>query len=423
MKKVLSLYFLIMFVIGTDTFLISPLLPTLRQEFNVSVEASGWMVGAYALGYALFALIAGPLSDGWNRKKVMLYGILGFSVSTFMCGFADSFWTMFLFRALAGIFASFTSPQVWATIPILVRPEKIMKSMGIATAGLAVSQTFGVPIGTYLAVQSWKTPFFIIGGCAFLLFILIFLIVPDFKPAIAGKQPSMLGRYVTLLKGGMAKRSFLAYFTFQTGNFAVFTFLGTWLSDKFNLTVSEIGNVLIFMGLGNIIGSIFGSNAVSKLGKRATLLYGIAIMGGLYLLLNYTNSPALVKISYFFLYLIAGTIFPVMMALLQTLSTTARGTIAALSNAAMYAATTVGAYIAGMLYVQFNGFVGVTVFTAFCYAISIWFWVNSGVVSRRTTKIDSLDTQASAEPTGSSNSTNDPASTPISLSEEKPATS
>ncbi|WP_084064946.1 MFS transporter [Paenibacillus stellifer] len=387
MKKILSLYFLIMFIIGTDTFLTSPLLPTLRHEFNISVEASGWLVGAYALGFALFALIAGPISDSLNRKKVMLFGILGFAVSTFLCGFASGFWTMFLFRALAGIFAAFTSPQVWATIPILVPPQKIMRSMGIATAGLAVSQTLGVPIGTYLAVHSWKTPFYIIGGCAFLLFLLIIFIVPDIKPAISGKQPSIVSRYVTLLHGGKAKQSFLAYFVFQSGNFAVFSFLGTWLADKFDLTVSEIGNVLIFMGLGNIIGSFFGSNVVAKLGKRATLLSGIAIMGALYLLLNLTTSTPLVKVSYFLLYIIAGTIFPIMMALLQTLSTTARGTIAALSNATMYAATTFGTYLAGILYAQWNGFISVTIFTAICYALSIFLWARSGVANAENPKL------------------------------------
>lgn len=64
-----------MFMIGTDTFLISPLLPTLQQVYHVSTELSGWMVSSYALGYAGFALIAGPISDGLNRKKVMVLGM------------------------------------------------------------------------------------------------------------------------------------------------------------------------------------------------------------------------------------------------------------------------------------------------------------------------------------------------------------
>ncbi len=69
MKRVLAVFFTIMFMIGTDTFLISPLLPTLQQVYHISTELSGWMVSSYALGYAVFALIAGPISDGLNRKS------------------------------------------------------------------------------------------------------------------------------------------------------------------------------------------------------------------------------------------------------------------------------------------------------------------------------------------------------------------
>src|SRR5690242_5680468 len=98
MIKLTALFFLIMFVIGTDTFLISPLIPTLQDLFHIPTEYSGWMVGSYALGYAIFALIAGPLSDGWDRKKVMLSGMVCFSVSTILCGFATGFWSMFFFR-------------------------------------------------------------------------------------------------------------------------------------------------------------------------------------------------------------------------------------------------------------------------------------------------------------------------------------
>lgn len=112
MSKWLLLLFFTMFIIGTDSFLIAPLLPTLQAEFDVATNISGWMVGAYALGYAVFAVIAGPLSDGWDRKKVLVYGMLGFAVTTALCGLATGFWSMFAFRFLAGVSAAFCGPQV-----------------------------------------------------------------------------------------------------------------------------------------------------------------------------------------------------------------------------------------------------------------------------------------------------------------------
>ena len=63
------LSFFTMFAIGTDTFLVAPLLPLLQRELDVPLSRAGWLVSAYALGYALFALVAGPVSDRHDRRR------------------------------------------------------------------------------------------------------------------------------------------------------------------------------------------------------------------------------------------------------------------------------------------------------------------------------------------------------------------
>jgi len=181
MRRYSLLFFLTMFLIGTDTFLISPLLPTLATMYRISTSISGWMVSTYAIGYACFALISGPISDGHDRKKVMLWGFLAFAISTCLCGFATSFPMMLLFRFLAGVSASFVTPQVWASIPVIVEKDAIVKVMGYATAGLSVSQLVGIPIGSYLAVISWRTPFFIISAAAIILLVLNLIALPELE--------------------------------------------------------------------------------------------------------------------------------------------------------------------------------------------------------------------------------------------------
>lgn len=181
MKKYSFLFFLTMFIIGTDTFLVSPLLPTLTKLYGIDSSISGWMVSAYAIGYAVFALISGPISDGRDRKKVMTYGLAAFSISTFLCGFATSFPLMLFFRLFAGISASFVTPQVWASIPRVVDKSHIVQVMGYATAGLSVSQMAGVPIGGYLASSSWQTPFYTIAAASLILLILIHVYLPKLE--------------------------------------------------------------------------------------------------------------------------------------------------------------------------------------------------------------------------------------------------
>ncbi|MFM0068846.1 MFS transporter [Paraburkholderia aspalathi] len=167
------LSFATMFVIGTDTFVVAPLLPTLAANFAVSTNVSGWMVSAYALGYALFELIAGPLSDRLDRRIVLLSGLVGFIAITALCGFAEGFRTMILFRFLAGVSAAFVSPQIWASIPVLVRPERIIRTMGVATAGLAIAQVVGIPVGSWLAFSSWSVPFWAISAISTVLWLVL----------------------------------------------------------------------------------------------------------------------------------------------------------------------------------------------------------------------------------------------------------
>lgn len=123
------LSFFTMFAIGTDTFLVAPLLPLLQREFDVPLSRAGWLVSAYALGYALFALVAGPVSDRHDRRRVILSGLAAFAVLTCACGLVWSFWSMVAARFLAGVSAAFVSSQIWASIPMTVPRPSIILSL------------------------------------------------------------------------------------------------------------------------------------------------------------------------------------------------------------------------------------------------------------------------------------------------------
>ncbi|PES74787.1 MFS transporter [Bacillus cereus] len=368
MKRVLAVFFTIMFMIGTDTFLISPLLPTLQQVYHVSTELSGWMVSSYALGYAGFALIAGPISDGLNRKKVMVLGMSFFALSTFLCGMAPSFLWMLTFRFLAGVSAAFVSPQVWASIPLLIKKKQIVKAIGIATAGLSISQILGLPIGAYLATIHYTTPFFVIGILSALLVVLIYVTLPEIQPVqIGGNEKNILKRYKQLLRDSKVSLSYFAYFVFQTGNFAAFSFFGVWLSSKFGLQVHEVGTAMLVLGLGNLTGNIFGPRIVNKIGYNISFYGGIVFTAVLYVILPHLKNIIFVELFFFVLFFVTGILFVLMMERLQNMSSIARGTGAALANASMYIGQMIGAAIAGMLLAASHNFILVGSFTALLY--------------------------------------------------------
>ncbi|CAL9423031.1 MFS transporter [Streptomyces sp. enrichment culture] len=385
-RTVSLLCFATMFVIGTDTFLVAPLLPTLADTFDVSSDVSGWMVSAYALGYALFALVAGPLSDGRDRRRVLLAGLVGFIVMTALCGFAQGLWTMILFRFLAGVSAAFVSPQIWASIPVLVKPEEIVRTMGFATAGLSIAQFAGIPLGSWLAAVSWHLPFWAIGVASALLWLLLARLFPSVpgRPNASGNGARSIPRtYGTILGAGRLRWYLLGYLVFQTGNFEAISFFGSWFTKDFHLSVGSVGTAMMAVGAGNVIGSLFGSRVVRRLGLYRSLLTAVLTLVVLYCLVPLAPNLPTALVLLALVMMVAGFVFPVFMSILQQQTETARGTVSSLANAAMYVGTTVGGAVGGVLLADVTGFWGVAAFTVAAYLVSLAVYAAAGAFRRR----------------------------------------
>ncbi len=271
---------------------------------------------------------------------------------------------MFLFRFLAGVSASFTAPQVWAAIPTLFPGPRIAKALGIAFAGLAAAQVLGVPIGSWLATIHWSFSFFAIGGFSLLLAISIIFIMPEMKPnKEQGTNTSVLKRYVPLLKSGKARGAYLAYFLFQLGNFSSFSFLGKWITDRFQISIDQVGDIMIFLGIDTLVGSLCSAFIIHKFNR-------------------------------FNIYIIA----PPIMEMLISLNPAIRGMISSLSQATMYASITLGSWMAGLLYAQFNGFSAVGILTAVSFAISLLTFILKGGMSTKLGKPAASETRVWTDP-------------------------
>ncbi len=364
------LSFATMFIVGTDTFLVAPLLPELREQFDVTTQASGWLVSAYALGYALCALVAGPISDRMDRRRMLLIGMVGFAVLTASCGLAWGFWSMAAFRFLAGVAAALATPQIWASIPQLVPADRIVRTMGRATAGLAIAQLAGIPLGAFLAAAAWRFSFFAIGIAATIVLVLLTVFFPTVTRATAPVGASPRG-YRAVLTSRPLVVALIAYFVFQTGNFAALSFYGSWFARDFGLDTTGIGVAMIVIGGGNAAGSLFGHRLVGRWGTSRSLTVGIVVMAGGYLVVTMTGLlvPAVGLLA--IIMLAGGFVFPVMMATLQADAGQARGTVSSLSNVAMYAGTTIGVAIAGPIFAATPGFTGVAILALTAYVIAL----------------------------------------------------
>src|SRR5512143_1839807 len=80
-----------------------PLLPFYIEAFGVGGTELGWLMSTYSLMQLICAPIWGLLSDRFGRKPILSIGVLGYAVTFFMFGLANTFIMLFIARSLSGI--------------------------------------------------------------------------------------------------------------------------------------------------------------------------------------------------------------------------------------------------------------------------------------------------------------------------------
>ncbi|MEW9701690.1 MFS transporter [Paenibacillus sp. SI8] len=367
--RITAIMFVLIFAIGCDTFLVAPFIPTLAHSFGVTEAAGGHFVLAYALSYAVSAIVLGPLSDRIGRRRMLQGGITAFTIFTTLCGLSWNYESMLLFRALSGVAAAAVSPQVWASIGDLFPYEKRGKVLGIVTSALSISQILGVPLAALTAsLWGWRASIIIVAAVSLMGGIAFIFGFPRLQHALTkgDAQESITAVIVSRLMRAVRNRSALVglgvMLGMSMGSLGMYTYIGVYLSDYFNMTLSDIGVSIVVVGLGNLTGNLAGGFTSDQWGKRKTALIFLLLMAASLFALPYASASLGLALMFIFVWQLSGGASLVAFnAVLSELDPSVRGTVMSLNNSAMYLGTTLGVAINGWLYLQFD-FMGIGLF-------------------------------------------------------------
>lgn len=167
-RQVVLLLFGTMFISGTETLIITPVLPQMAADLNVSIELAGHWVTAYAVVTGIFAFVFGPISDQTERKTILVIGLFVLGVGTVACGFCDRFWTLAGARGVVGAGAGMLLTSCTSYVADRFDAEHRGTAMGLVMNGFFVSLILGVPAGAGLAnAAGWRPMFWMLGAMIF----------------------------------------------------------------------------------------------------------------------------------------------------------------------------------------------------------------------------------------------------------------
>ena len=164
-------------------------LPTLAQVFNASFQQVQWVVLAYLLAITTLIVSVGRIGDLIGRRRLLLAGILLFTVASALCGVAPTLGLLIAARALQGLGAAVMMALTMAFVGEMVPKAKTGSAMGLLGTMSAVGTALGPTLGGVLiAGFGWQAIFFVTVPLGVLAIALAQRYLPADRPLTAPKQ-------------------------------------------------------------------------------------------------------------------------------------------------------------------------------------------------------------------------------------------
>ena len=170
------------------------IIPIVAQKFSVSIDDAGWSVSVFALMIVFCAPIAPLLGSKFAPKKLMLFCLAIFSLTSLAAMFVGSFWALLIFRAIPAFFHPiYIALALSMATSLATTKEESLKNTAKVFAGVSAGMVLGVPIASFLGRNysfAFAMGFFAL--CTSLAFLATLLFVPNMTNNEAPKITTQL---------------------------------------------------------------------------------------------------------------------------------------------------------------------------------------------------------------------------------------
>ena len=251
--------------------------PLLKQEMNLSDVQLGVVGSAFMWVYAFGAPLAGMIGDRFNRKALILGGLIFWSVVTVATALSTSYWQLVLCRALEGLGETFYFPASMSMLSDYHGKETRSRAMGMHQSSVYAGTILGGALSGYMGQHfGWRSSFVLFGSLGTVLGFVLLLLLKEpqrTKSEETVEAAAPAGGIAATLKGIFASPMAPVLMTIFVGaNFVAMVFL-TWMPSflfrKFNLTLTMAGlSGTAYLQIASVLGVLTGGVLADKLVRK-----------------------------------------------------------------------------------------------------------------------------------------------------------
>ncbi|MFE2262784.1 MFS transporter [Streptomyces griseosporeus] len=257
-----ALAWLTQFLVGTDLFVVAPLLPHIAASFGISASGTGLLVTAFSVAYVVASPFAGWVSDRRDRATVLVVALVLFSAANAGTALAPGLGLLLVARVVAGVAAAATGPTVYALVSTRARPRARAQTLAVVGSGLLTALWVGAPAGSLLGrYVGWQAAFVILATGTLLLAVphaVVWRRLPVPATAAPPREPRPGRPHGT----GVAVAAVTVTTLWAFSVYSLYTFLAVALHADGRATA--VTWLLVVYGVGAVLGGQLGGRLADR---------------------------------------------------------------------------------------------------------------------------------------------------------------
>jgi predicted MFS family arabinose efflux permease len=279
----------VQFTVILDFIVMSPLGAILMPALDITAAQFGIAVSAYAFSAGISGVLAAGFADRFDRKRILLFFYVGFTVGTTLCALAPSYHLLLLGRIVTGLFGGVVGSVVLAIITDLFPLHLRGRVMGFLQTGFAASQVLGIPVGLFLANHwNWHVAFGAIVGLAIVVIAAVLVLMRPVDGHLRLKQDkNAFAHLVATVSEPSYTLAFGVTTLLATGGYMLMPFGSAYTVHNLGIDIAHLPTIYLVSGLFSIvIGPLVGRSS-GAFGNFPTFMFGTVM--SIVMVLIYTH--------------------------------------------------------------------------------------------------------------------------------------